>query len=120
MTGEHRLGRVPAHMFQTFSVEKPWGLSQFEDQISLQVAISRLLSLKLAYAERLAYPVYWAKGHQGEMEIGPLVINKLEQGGEMGPLTPPTTLQADRDIDILASDRKSTRLNSSHSQISYL
>ena len=103
MTGEHRLGRVPAHMFQTFSVEKPWGLSQFEDQISLQVAISRLLSLKLAYTERLTYPVYWAKGHQGEMEIGPLVINKLEQGGEMGQLTPPTTLQADRDIDMLAS-----------------
>ena len=99
----HGLGEVPAHVFQTFAPTKTSGLGQFDDQITFMVAISQLISMKLAHAERLVYPVTWVRGHEGTVKIGPHVLNKLGPTGDMGQLTPPTTMQVDRDIQILES-----------------
>ena len=101
-TWEHNLGEVPAHVFQTPAPNKMWGVSQFKDQISYMVAISQLVTMKIAQAERLTYPVVWVKGHEGRMNIGPLSLNKLSATGEMGQLSPPATLQVDRDIEMLS------------------
>jgi len=98
---EHGLGVVPGWVFQTFSPDKPAGLSQFADQITFMVAISRMLSQKLRYADRLAHPITWVKGHESTITIGPDVINKLGPQGEMGVVAPPTQLQVDRDIELL-------------------
>jgi len=97
----HGLGVVPGWVFQTFSPDKSAGLSQFADQITFMVAISRMLSQKLRYADRLAHPITWVKGHESTIKIGPDVINKLGPQGEMGVVAPPTQLQVDRDIELL-------------------
>lgn len=94
----HGLGKVPGVVFQDFSPNRAGGLGQFADQISLMVAISRMITQKLAFADRLVYPIYWVKGHEGAVKMGPYVLNKLAPQGEMGVLGPPATLQADRDI----------------------
>jgi hypothetical protein len=98
---EHGLGIVPGWVFQTFSPDKTAGLSQFQDQITFMVAISRMLSQKLRYADRLAHPITWVKGYEGTVTIGPDVLNKLSPQGEMGQLSSPTQLQVDRDIELL-------------------
>ena len=98
---EHNLGVVPGWVFQTFSPNKTTGLSQFQDQITFMVAISRMLSQKLRYADRLAHPITWVKGHEGTLQLGPDVLNKLSPQGEMGQLAPPVQLQVDRDIELL-------------------
>jgi hypothetical protein len=100
---EHGLGMVPGWVFQTFAPNKQSGIGQFDDQITFMVAISQLISMKLAHAERLVYPVTWVRGHEGTVKIGPHVLNKLGPTGDMGQLTPPTTMQVDRDISILES-----------------
>lgn len=97
---EHGLGMVPAVYMQTFSPNKG-GISQFAEQVSLMVAVSRIISQKMAYIDRVIYPMLWVKGHEGELKIGPQVINKLSQDGEMGQLSPPVQLQVDRDIATL-------------------
>lgn len=94
----HGLGRVPGYVFQDFSPNRAGGIGQFADQISLMVAISRMITQKLAFADRLVYPVYWVRGHEGNIKMGPYILNKLSAQGEMGVLGPPATLQADRDI----------------------
>ena len=94
---EHKLGMVPAYWFNMFSPNKQW-VSQFEDQVSFEVAISQMISMKLAAVERSVYPIMWVKGHQGNIDIGPHVINKLGPEGQMGTIAPPATLQVDRDI----------------------
>jgi len=101
ITEFHNLGFVPGHVFQSFSPNGLSGLSQFNDQISLMVAISRIISQKLAFGDRVVYPVYWVKGHEGTIKLGPYQINKLGLQGEMGSLQPEMTLQADRDIETL-------------------
>ena len=101
-TWEHGLGVVPAHVFQTFAPNKEAGVSQFSDQMSYMVAISQLISMKVAQAERLTYPVMWVKGHEGRINLGPMQLNKLGATGEMGQLQPPMMLQVDRDIDMLS------------------
>ena len=106
---QHSLGKVPAFVFQDFSPNRTGGIGQFSDQISLMVAISRMITQKLAFADRLVYPVYWVKGHEGAIRMGPYVLNKLSPQGEMGVLGPPATLQADRDIQQL--ERFSRLLN---------
>lgn len=106
---DHNLGIVPAWVFQTFAPNKRAGLSQFQDQITFMVAISRMLSQKLRYSDRLAHPITWVKGHEGTITIGPDVINKLGPQGEMGQLSAPQQLQVDRDIALL--DRFSRILN---------
>ena len=99
---EHNLGVVPAHIFQTFSPNNSWGVSQFADQLSYMVAISQMISMKIAQAERLTYPMVWVKGHEGRINVGPMTLNKLGPTGEMGQITPPSTIQVDRDIDLLS------------------
>ena len=101
-TWTHGLGVVPAHVFQTFSPNKAWGVSQFSDQLSYMVAISQMISMKIAQAERLTYPMMWVKGHEGRINIGPMTLNKLSATGEMGQISPPATIQVDRDIDMLS------------------
>jgi len=97
---KHGLGIVPGYWFNMFSPNDEF-LSQFEDQVSFEVAISQMISMKLAAIERSVYPIMWVKGHQGNIDIGPHVINKLSAQGEMGTIAPPSTVQVDRDIAML-------------------
>jgi hypothetical protein len=99
--GEHNLGLVPAHVFESFTPDGPAGKSRFKDQIALMVSIARLISAKIAFADRLVNPILWAKGSTGTLELGPYVINNLGPNGEMGQIAPPTQFQVDRDIQLL-------------------
>lgn len=101
MTSPHKLGVVPGHVFTPFSPDDDEWLGQFDSQLSLMVAISMLISQKLAFGERLIYPITWVRGHEGTVRVGPNVLNKLGDQGEMGQLTPPTTFQVDQDIATL-------------------
>jgi hypothetical protein len=99
---EHGLGIVPGWVFQNFSPDdKDAGQSMFRDQVSLMVAVSMLISMKLAAADKNVNPIYFAKGHVGTLKIGPNVINKLSAQGEIGRIDPPIIPQVDRDIDML-------------------
>lgn len=97
----HDLGVVPGWVFQTFSPNSKSGKSRFKDQVALMVAISRLITAKIAYADRLVNPILWAKGHEASLELGPYTINRLSPNGEMGQLDPPSQFQVDRDIQML-------------------
>jgi len=97
---EHGLGFCPATYGNTFSPNQAH-LGQFQDQLSLMVAVSRILTQKLAFGDRVVYPLMWVRGHQGTIRIGPHVLNKLGPQGEMGQIAPPVQLQADRDLEIL-------------------
>lgn len=97
---EHGLGICPATYGNTFSPNQAH-LGQFQDQLSLMVAVSRILTQKLAFGDRVVYPLMWVRGHQGTVRIGPHVLNKLGPQGEMGQIAPPVQLQADRDLEIL-------------------
>ena len=94
---KHGLGMVPASYMQTFAPNKN-ALGQFNDQVTLMVAMSRIISQKIAYVDRLLYPIIWVKGHESAIRIGPNTINKLGPQGEMGSIAPPTQLQVDRDL----------------------
>lgn len=96
----HGLGRVPA-IYRTNPGPNKAGLGQFGDQVTLMVGISRMISQKMAFADRLLYPVMWVKGFESKVRIGPQVLNKLGPQGEMGQLSTPTQLQVDRDISTL-------------------
>ena len=98
---EHNLGLVPGWVFQSFSPNSKAGKSRFKDQISLMVSISRLITAKIAFADRLVNPILWTKGHEASLELGPYIINKLGPNGEMGQIAPPTQFQVDRDIAML-------------------
>jgi hypothetical protein len=98
-TVEHNLGIVPAFVFQTFSPNKTYGLSQFQDQVNFMVNISRLMTQKMAFNDRIVWPITWVKGHEGKIKIGPHVINKLGAQGEMGQIAPSQQIQVDRDIE---------------------
>ena len=98
---QHELDEVPAWVFQNFNPEEEGGLSLFKDQVSMMVAVSMLVTMKLAAADKNVNPIYWAKGHTGTVKLGPNVLNKLSSQGEMGRLDPPLIPQVDRDIDQL-------------------
>ena len=99
---DHDLGVVPAWVFQNFNPQDELGgLSLFKDQVSLMVAVSMLISMKIAAADKNVNPIYWAKGHQGTVKIGPNQLNKLSSQGEIGVLQAPQIPQVDRDIDQL-------------------
>ena len=100
-TAEHNLGIVPGWVFQNSHPSENWGIGQFSDQISLMVAVSRLVTAKVALADRTVNPVMWVRGHQGKVRLGPWTLNKLGPDGEMGVLNPPTTFQVDQDIAML-------------------
>ena len=95
---EHNLGICPAWVFQNFNPNKPVGISLFKNQVSLMVAVSMLISLKLAAADRIVNPIYWARGWQGAVQLGPSILNKLGPQGEIGKIDPPRLEQTDRDI----------------------
>ena len=95
---EHDLGVCPAWVFQSFNPDDAGGLSLFKDQVSMMVAVSMLMSMKIAGADKMVNPIYWAKGHQGTIKIGPNVLNKLSPSGEMGTISPGQVPQVDRDI----------------------
>ncbi len=98
---EHNLGVVPGWLFQTLAPNNKAGLSMFEDQVYFMVSISRMFSQKMAIMDRIANPVFWVRGHEGAVKIGPNVLNKLGPNGEMGQMSPPQTVQIDRDISQL-------------------
>lgn len=100
---EHGLDMCPAWVFQTFSPDADGGLSLFEDQVSMMVGVSLLLTLKIAAADWAVNPIFYTKGHQGTIKIGKRVINKLAQSGEMGVVSMPPTPQVDRDIEQLVT-----------------
>jgi hypothetical protein len=97
----HDLGIVPGWVFQTFAPNSKSGKSRFKDQVALMVAISRLITAKIAYADRLVNPILWTKGHEAALELGPYTINRLGPNGEMGQIDPPAQFQVDRDIQML-------------------
>src|SRR3990167_3291437 len=99
-TAYHNLGMVPGWVFQSFAPNKS-ALSQFQDQVVFMVAISRMLSQKLRFADRLAHPLLWVRGYEGTVDLGPDTITKLGPQGEMGQIAPPVQLQVDRDIEML-------------------
>lgn len=98
---EHGLGVVPGWVFQSFAPNAKSGKSRFKDQVALMVAISRLITAKIAYADRLVNPILWTKGHEASLELGPYTINRLGPNGEMGQIEPPAQFQVDRDIQML-------------------
>ena len=98
MREDHNLGMVPAWVAQNFAPNSKSGISLFKDQVSLMVAISMLVTLKLAAADKQVNPIYWARGHQGTIKIGPNQLTKLSQNGEIGVLPPPVLRQVDTDI----------------------
>ena len=97
---KHKLGRVPGTFKSTFSPNKQ-GKSQFKEQISLMVAVSRIITQKIAYLDRVIYPITWVKGLTGELVLGPNAVATLSEHGEIGQLAPPATLQVDRDLSTL-------------------
>ena len=105
---EHNMGEVPAIYCTTFAPNKS-GLSQFKDQITLMVAMSRIISQKIAFVDKLIYPVIWVKGHEELIKIGPNMVNKLSPQGAMGQISPPNTLQVDKDLATI--ERFSRKLN---------
>jgi hypothetical protein len=105
---EHGMGEVPAIYATTFAPNKS-GLSQFKDQITLMVAMSRIISQKIAFVDKLIYPVIWVKGHEELIKIGPNMVNKLSPQGAMGQISPPNTLQVDKDLATI--ERFSRKLN---------
>ncbi|KKL23971.1 hypothetical protein LCGC14_2420020, partial [marine sediment metagenome] len=95
---DHGLGMVPGWVSQNFAPNSDSGVSLFKDQVSLMVAISMLVTLKLAAADKTVNPIYWARGHQGTIKIGPNTLTKLSAQGEIGVLPPPILRQVDADI----------------------
>lgn len=98
---EHGLGMVPGWVFQSFTPNKKAGHNRFMDQLPLMVAISRLITAKIAFADRLIHPILWSRNHEGVVEVGPYTVNKLGPNGELGQISPPTQLQVDQDIQML-------------------
>ena len=96
----HGLDMVPGVYKSTFSPNK-MGKSQFKEQISLMVAVSRIITQKIAYLDRVIYPITWVKGLTGELVLGPNAVATLSEHGEIGQLSPPATLQVDRDLSTL-------------------
>jgi len=101
VSSEHGLGEVPGWFFKSHGGDRKGGISLFKDQISLMMAVSLLVSYKISAADRSLNPIYWAKGLESSLKIGPAVINKLADDGEIGRLDPPNQLQVDRDIEML-------------------
>ena len=97
IVADHGLDMVPAVYRNTFSPNKV-GKSQFKEQISLMVAVSRIITQKIAYLDRVIYPITWVKGLTGELTLGPNAVATLSEHGSIGQLTPPATLQVDRDL----------------------
>lgn len=105
----HDLGVCPYRITQTFAPDQIGGISQFEEQVPLLVAYSKILSQKLTYNDRTVWPLTWVQGDVSNISIGPHEVLKLTPGSSMGQLPPPTEFQADRDMAML--DRNIRTLN---------
>jgi hypothetical protein len=97
----HGLGMVPGHVFQSYTPDKRAGHNRFRDQLTLAVAISRLITAKMAFADRVTSSTLWTRNYEGMVEIGPDTIIRLGPQGEIGQIGPPQTLQVDQDIQLL-------------------
>jgi len=97
---KHGLGLIPGVYRSTFSPNKT-GKSQFKEQISLMVAVSRIITQKIAYLDRVIYPITWVKGLTGELTLGPNAVATLSEHGSIGQLSPPANIQVDRDLNTL-------------------
>ena len=97
----HELGMVPGHVFDTYTPNKKAGHNRFRDQLTLAVSISRLISAKMAFADRVTSSTIWTRNFEGILELGPDTIIKLGPNGEIGQIGPPQTLQVDQDIQLL-------------------
>ena len=97
----HNLGDVPGHVFGSYTPNKKAGHNRFRDQLTLAVSISRLISAKMAFADRVTSSTIWTRNFEGMLEMGPDTIIKLGPQGEIGQIGPPQTLQVDQDIQML-------------------
>lgn len=98
---DHNLGMVPGYVFGTFTPSKKAGHNRFRDQVTLQIGVARLLSAKMAFADRVTSSTIWTRNFEGILEMGPDTIIKLGPQGEIGQIGPPQTLQVDQDIQML-------------------
>jgi hypothetical protein len=97
----HGLGMVPGHIFGQFTPDRKAGRSRFRDQLTLAVGISRLISAKMAFADKLTSSTLWTRNYEGQVELGGDVIIKLGPQGEIGQIGPMQLLQVDQDIQLL-------------------
>jgi hypothetical protein len=97
----HNLGKVPGWVFESFTPNRKAGRNRFRDQVTLAVSISRLISAKMAFADRVTSSTIWTRNFEGLLEMGPDTIIKLGPQGEIGQIGPPQTLQVDQDIQML-------------------
>jgi hypothetical protein len=92
---------VPGHIFGQFTPDRKAGRSRFRDQLTLAVGISRLISAKMAFADKLTSSTLWTRNYEGQVELGGDVIIKLGPQGEIGQIGPMQLLQVDQDIQLL-------------------
>lgn len=97
----HYLGMVPGYVFQSDTPNKKAGHNRFRDQVTIAVAISRLVTAKMAAVDLHLNPILWAKNHEGSLEVGPYVVNRLGPSGEIGLIQTPSQFQVDNDIQLL-------------------
>jgi hypothetical protein len=97
----HNLGVVPGHVFDSFTPNRKAGRSRFRDQVTLAVSISRLISAKMAFADKLTSTTLWTRNFEGVLEMGGDTIIKLGPQGELGQIGPTQLLQVDQDIQML-------------------
>jgi hypothetical protein len=97
----HGLGMVPGHVFGTFTPDRKAGRSRFRDQLALAVGISRLISAKMAFADKLTSSTLWTRNYEGMVELGGDTIIRLGPQGEIGQIGPTQMLQVDQDIQLL-------------------
>ena len=95
------MGVVPGHVFDTFTPNKRAGHNRFRDQLELAISISRLISAKMAFADKLTSSTIWTRNFEGLLEMGGDTIIKLGPQGEIGQIGPPQLLQVDQDIQML-------------------
>lgn len=98
---QHNLGMVPGWVFQSFTPNKSAGRNRFKDQLALAVAISRLISAKMAFADKLTSSTIWARNYEGIVEMGGDTVIRLGPQGDIGQISPSQTLQVDQDIQML-------------------
>lgn len=103
MNVRHDLGFVPGRVTQSFSPDQVGGISQFEEQVPLLIALARVWNQKLAFNDNSAWPQRWVKGSINTMRIGPFEYLQLEPNTEVGQFAPPAEFQSDRDIQSITS-----------------
>lgn len=101
VTAYHNLGMVPGYIFGSFTPNKKAGHNRFADQVPLAVSISRLITAKMAFADKMTSSTIWTRNFEGMLEMGGDTIIRLGPQGEIGQIGPTQTLQVDQDIQML-------------------